>query len=324
MVEQMAEGINRFFDRYKRDVVAERGASWNRDLSSAKAYIESIAENRQRFREIVGLADVRKPVQIQRYGREDDGAFIAETDRYTIEQVRWPVFEGMWGKGLLLTPKDKISARIIALPDADQLPEDIAGLTDSSRFSRPFAAHLAASGTQVLVPVLLNRERTFSRSDNIAPWNPYRGDAGPDTLVTNQTHREWIYRQAYVHGRHVIGLELQKVFAGIDWFVDQAADADQKIGVAGYGEGGLLALYAGAVDQRIDATLVSGYFGPREELWAEPVYRNVWGLLKQFGDAEIASMIAPRSLVIEYSEGPEIKGPLPLPKVSARRPPPDR
>jgi hypothetical protein len=35
-------------------------------------------------------------------------------------------------------------------------------------------------------------------------------------------------------------------------------------GVAGYGAGGLLALYAAAVDPRIDAVPVSGYFGPRE------------------------------------------------------------
>jgi hypothetical protein len=33
---------------------------------------------------------------------------------------------------------------------------------------------------------------------------------------TNQPHREWIYRQAYEMGRHVIGYEVQKVLAGID------------------------------------------------------------------------------------------------------------
>jgi cephalosporin-C deacetylase-like acetyl esterase len=49
------------------------------------------------------------------------------------------------------------------------------------------------------------------------------------------------------------------------------------IGVAGYGEGGLLALYASALDQRISSTLVSGYFDRREELWSEPIYRIcVW------------------------------------------------
>src|SRR5205823_2038365 len=55
------------------------------------------------------------------------------------------------------------------------------------------------------------------------------------------------------------------------------------------------------IDPRIDSTVVSGYFGPREHLWEEPIYRNVWGLLRDFGDAEIARLVAPRSLVIEAS-----------------------
>ena len=39
------------------------------------------------------------------------------------------------------------------------------------------------------------------------------------------------------------------------------------VGVIGYGEGGLLALYSGAADPRIGAVVVSGYFEQREGLW---------------------------------------------------------
>jgi cephalosporin-C deacetylase-like acetyl esterase len=79
----------------------------------------------------------------------------------------------------------------------------------------------------------------------------------------------------------------------------------------GYGEGGLIALYSAAVDTRIDAAVVSGYFQPREGLWQEPVYRNVWGLLREFGDAELAGLVAPRTLMIEASRGPQVIGPPP-------------
>ena len=79
-----------------------------------------------------------------------------------------------------------------------------------------------------------------------------------------------------------------------------------KTGVAGYGEGGLIAFYTAAIDKRVDATFVSGYFSSRQKVWDEPIYRNVWALLTEFGDAEIASLIAPRTLVIEYSFVPEI------------------
>ena len=79
--------------------------------------------------------------------------------------------------------------------------------------------------------------------------------------------------------------------------------------MAGYGEGGLIAFYAAALDRRIEAALVSGYFDSRQRLWEEPIYRNVFGLLREFGDAEIASLIAPRALIIEYSAAPKVDGP---------------
>ena len=37
----------------------------------------------------------------------------------------------------------------------------------------------------------------------------------------------------------------------------------------------------------------------------------MWGLLSEFGDAELASLIAPRALIVEASRGPEIAGPPP-------------
>src|ERR1019366_533189 len=118
-----------------------------------------------------------------------------------------------------------------------------------------------------------------------------------------------IYRQAYALGRHIIGYEAQKVLGAVDWFESTQAAGHEAIGVAGYAEGGLLALYAAAPAPRIQAALVSGYFDSRQRLWQEPLYRNVFGLLAEFGDAEIASLIAPRKLVVEYSDAPQITGP---------------
>src|SRR5207249_4667789 len=50
----------------------------------------------------------------------------------------------------------------------------------------------------------------------------------------------------------------------------------------------------GACDTRIDAVTCEGYFQSRQNAWQEPIYRNVWRLLEEFGDAEIASLVAPR------------------------------
>ena len=69
-------------------------------------------------------------------------------------------------------------------------------------------------------------------------------------------------------------------------------------------EGGLVAFYAAAIDPRIDGALVSGYFDRRGRVWEEPIDRNVWSLLERFGDAEIASLVLPRHLVVEHAEVP--------------------
>ena len=77
-----------------------------------------------------------------------------------------------------------------------------------------------------------------------------------------------------------------------------------------------LGVQAAVIDPRIDVALVSGYFDNRDGIWSEPIYRNVFGLLREFGDAEIASLIAPRALIVEHSDAPAIDGP---PKVQAGR-----
>ena len=186
---------------------------------------------------------------------------------------------------------------MIALPDADWTPEMLVGLGDGVSPEAQFARRLAEQGCRVVVPTLIDREDEWS-------GNPKIG------RMTNQTHREFIYRMAFELGRHIIGYEVQKVLALVDWMCSE--ENHPPIGAMGYGEGALIAFYSAAADTRIDAAAVSGYFQSREEVWKEPIYRNVWALLHEFGDAEVASLIAPRTLIIEASQGVEIDGPPPV------------
>ena len=241
----------------------------------------------------IGVVDPRVPAALERFGNDDTPALLAETSAYRVYQVRWPVLENVSGEGLLLQPRRPPRARVVALPDANQTPEQIAGLAAGAAPEAQFARRLAENGFEVLVPVTIDRT---------ARWS-----GNPEIRMTDQPHREWIYRQAFHMGRHVIGYEVQKVLAAVDWF-KRNQDDPVKVGVAGYAEGGLVALYAAAVDTRIDAALVSGYFDSRQRVWSEPIYRNVWGLLREFGDAELATLIAPRGLVVEYGTVPDVAG----------------
>ena len=298
---QMMDGAHRFIEAKIDEAPSKSSKYWNRDFSSPAAYERSVEQNRIRLMSCLGVTDKNKPmtsyrvaledsypdVYMQKISVNDDPEIIAETEKYRIYQVRWPVLDKIYGEGLLIQPKANPVGNIIALPDAGQTPEQLAGLSPGIPAESQFARYFAENGFRVLIPVLISR--TY-----INPGN-----------TLQMTYRERLYRQAFHMGKHLIGYEIQKVMSAIDWF-EKSGQNDLKTGVAGYCEGGLIAFYAAAIDKRIDAALVSGYFNSRQKVWDEPLYRNVWGLLSEFGDAEIVSLIAPRPVVIEHSIVPEI------------------
>jgi dienelactone hydrolase len=294
---QMVDGINDYLLRAASGSPATRTSLWKRDYISVENHERSISPNRERLKKIIGAVDARVPVSMEMAATVSAPALVANGQGYKIYAIRWPVLEGVTAEGLLLEPERPPLARIVAIPDADWSPEMLAGMTPGVDPAAQFARRLAESGCQVIVPVLIDRSDTWSGI--------------PGIKMTNQPHREWIYRMAYEVGRHIIGYEVQKVLAAVDWFSRENLRHSAPIGVAGYGEGGLLAFYSAAIDPRIRTAAVSGYFQAREEVWKEPVYRDVWGLLHEFGDAEIASLIAPRALIVEASRGPQVDGPPP-------------
>jgi cephalosporin-C deacetylase-like acetyl esterase len=301
----MVDGIDRFALRELAASRPKRDFLWNRDYSSHRAYEQSIAANRDHLRTILGAVDPRVEAKsMELVGTNFQPALIARGPHYNVLAVRWNVLEGVTAEGLLLQPGDEPVARVVVLPDADWTPEMLSGLAPGVDEESQLARQLVEYGCQVLIPTLISRDDTFS--------------GHPDVRYTNQPHREFIYRQAFEMGRHVIGYEVQKVLAAVDQLslLNQVQKLDVPIGVAGIGEGALVGFYSAALDSRIDAALVSGYFAPRENLWQEPIYRNVWALLREFGDAEIASLIAPRGLLIEAAAAPESAGP---PAVKAGR-----
>ena len=126
----------------------------------------------------------------------------------------------MTAEGLLFAPSGEPKARVVTIPDADQLPEEF----DVSQ-------KLAAAGCEVLSPVLINREDTWS--------------GNPAIRMTNQPHREFLYRMSFEVGRTLWGYETEKALAAVDYFARQS---QKPIGIWGYGEGGAIAMFAAALD----------------------------------------------------------------------------
>ena len=269
----MVEGVDRFLDAEIAAELKERRGG-----------------TRQELARILGLPRDQNPKDNSfRYAGRRWGP-VGNGRNYTVNEVSWKTFGNTEAVGLLFEPSGRAPlADIIALPDADQDPEELGAMEPyfENQQTHPFAAEMALAGCRVLVPVMIKRMEHHA-----------------------MPMREWLHRPAWELGRTLAGYEVLKVLAAVDCFrrddpSRSGKSTSGKLAVVGWGEGGRLALYAAALDERLDGTLVSGYFGPRSRVWDEPADRTVFGLLRGHSDAEIARLIAPRPLVIETGHFPE-------------------
>lgn len=295
---KMVAGIDKYLTRELAASVERRKAYWKPDYSSPEAYAKSVEPNRQRLKMILGVVDERKKFDdIEYVGGPKTPSLVAETDLYRVHAIRWPVFEGVDGEGLLLEPKGKVVAQVVAIPDADWTPEMLVGLAPGVPKESQFARRLAENGCRVVVPVLIDRKDDFSGNAKLNRW-------------TNQPHREFIYRQAYEMGRHIIGYEVQKVLAVVDWFTKEKGHA--PVGAIGVQDGSNIALSAGALDERIVAVSAEGPWG---DIAVESLDRNRWGYLAEFGDARLALLMLPRKTALHSA----MRRPPPPPPARAGR-----
>ncbi|MCA9054144.1 MAG: hypothetical protein KDA75_09930 [Planctomycetaceae bacterium] len=301
----MVRGINRFAERELAASRERREAKWNRDYSSVDAYLKSIDPHRQRLREMIGAsrAPASSPFLFGEAEALDGGG-----DRF----VRWDVGEGISASGILLIstsvleddiddteidPQNLLDMRglVVLIPDSSQTPEELVGMVRGP--GRVNLGIFEDCATLVVARI--------DRSDELS--------GHPDVRYTNLTHREFVYRTGFELGLHPIGFEVDIVRQAArslrEWSHLWLTRRDLPCGVAGIGDGGLVALYASAVDPSFDSTYVAGYFNERENVWQEPIDRNVFGLLTEFGDADLASLIAPRPLIIDRSAPPTSDGP---------------
>jgi dienelactone hydrolase len=288
LAAQMVAGIDAYLMRQIAGSVTARSQYWTPDYSSAAAYAKSVQPNRERLKQFLGVVDPRVPPKLEYVGGPAEPALIAVGGGFKVYAVRWSVLPGVDAEGLLFEPTDgDVQANLILVPEADWTPEMIAGLAPGAPLEVQCASQVAANGFRVLIPTLIDRKDDYS-------GNPQLG------RLTNQPHREFIYRMSYEMGRHILGYEVQKVLAAVDWMqANCKGEAREMIAVQGYGEGGFIARLAAALDERIKFVAPLGHGGPAEVMWAEPIYRNVWGYLREFGTAELYQLIVPRVAAIE-------------------------
>jgi dienelactone hydrolase len=293
----MVEGLHRYLDRELAATPARRSERWQAESAAAPDAKRLREARRARIARILGLGDPRvRPVRMEIVYDTDPREPLAVGDRYDVQAVRWGVFDDVTAEGLLVEPVGMPRAVVLLLGDADTTPEALLGLTPGLPPEAQLGRLLGASGCFVLIPTLLDRSSTFSGQ--------------PHVRKTNLPHREWIWRMAFEAGRQPIGYEVEIARSGLEWLSRQGPPG-VPVGLVGHGEGGRVALYTAALDDWPRATWVAGAFGAREALSREPIDRDLFGVLNDFGDAEAAALIAPQTLLVEPSAGPRFATPAP-------------
>lgn len=289
IASELVAGADKFLLKHIEMARQSRVTKWERDLSSPEAYQKSVTKQRELLAKRLGLRDMRKQDTKPRLiSTPDRTSQIASGEGYVVHRIEWASFGDCYGRGLMLEPVDregksqKPRGQIVAFPDCEVSPEQLVGIVEGVKPEEQYARIFAENGFRVVVPLLVNRAERMPKLSN----------------------REWLYRAAFEMGRGMVGYEVQEAQALIDWMQSDLEKAGE-IGLYGWGEGGLLAFYTGAVDTRVQVIGVSGYFESRDNIWEEPIDRNIFGLLETFGDAEIASLIAPRHFIVEAGRGPE-------------------
>jgi len=274
--------ITAFLEKKIAASEAGRAKYWHRDFTDSEAYVKSVEANRERLMFITGVRDPGVSGEPELCVGINHSAIVAETATHIVLAVRWQVFDDFFAEGLLLKPqKGTAKKTVIHLSHAGVTPEQLLGL-ESADFD--FWFKFPENDEQMFLPAVVDRKEEKRGRISI-------------------TNREYIYRAAYQLGRHVIGYEIQEVLALVDWVKSKQG---MNIRVEGQGDGGLVAFYAAALDTRIDEAVVVDYYDRRDRVCDEPIDRNVFGLLQQFGDAEIASLICPRKLTVGLYNAPEL------------------
>ena len=282
LARHMVDGAHRFLDQKIEHSEVLRAANWP---------TKTKAEHRAELARILGTTEPRTPrptlIFISHEGRR---SLVARAPHYEIHAVRWPVLEGMEAEGLLLKPTEghKPTAHAVVIPDADQSPEALAGLDADTAPAAQSARRLAEAGCQVLIPTLIDRTtRNFS----------------PRRKHIRLSQREFLHRSAFLMGRTLQGYEIQKVLAALDCLPQ---DGQERTGLAGWGEGALLAKHAAALDERVDTVLLSGLPASGNQFWDQPLERNLFNYHTYFDDKRLRQLIQPRQILVEKARGPEV------------------
>lgn len=219
---------------------------------------------------------------------------------YTRERVEWTTFEGMKMPVYILIPDGGGLTRpgVVACHGHGYGSREIVGLeADGSErrgehgLHKDFAVELALQGFVVAAPELLGFGDRRLPEDKAA---------GP-----KQSSCFRISAQLLLLGKTIAGVRAAETMQVVSYLMSRQEVNPRQIGCMGISGGGLVAAFAAALDERIGATVVSGYantFAASILDRAHCLDNYIPGILLEAEMPELIGLIAPRGLLMESGD----------------------
>ena len=278
----MVAGIDRF--------LLNRIAIANDARPSYWGHPDSLAKNLTYLKQQLGLEPNRMLA-----APEVQWPPVRRANSFDLHAVSWPVLShpssptqaSLSGEGALWLPHQPIGSIAIFISHSGQ----VSSVDPAGENRKRSCELLAANGFSVLEIASVGHDQIAHRNAKLS-------------------RREFLHRPAFELGRTVVGYEIQMIQSAIDWLSPLATTVNgerettvlsalPKVILAGWGEGGRTALLAAVVEPRIELTVAVGYFGPRDNVWQEPIDRALFGVFNRYVDAEFVAAIAPRQVLIQ-------------------------
>ncbi|HEY6624383.1 MAG TPA: alpha/beta fold hydrolase [Acidimicrobiales bacterium] len=235
---------------------------------------------RSRLQGLLGPSPGRVPLDLEVTER------VAE-DGYRRDRVVFDTEDTMAVPAYLLVPDDRQApgAAVLAVHGHGPGKTLVCGLDTTEAPNGDYARQLAQRGFVVLAPDL----RCFGERADWSPPDHYRCD-------TNLVH-------ATMAGWSPLTQNLWDLARCLDVLEDHPLVDPARIGVAGLSYGGTLSLFLAALDDRVTAAVVSGYFSSWAESHKMPFNmcgsQVLPGMLGQLEHVDLGALVSPRPLLIE-------------------------
>jgi dienelactone hydrolase len=210
-----------------------------------------------------------------------------QADGYVRQRIVFDAEDTMSVPAYLLVPDDRTDpgAAVLAIHGHGPGKSLVCGLDATEAPNGDYAHQLARRGYLVLAPDL----RCFGERADWSPPEHYRCD-------TNLVH-------AVMAGWNPLAQNLFDLGRCLDLLDEHPLVDPSRIGMCGLSYGGTCTLFLAALDSRVAAAVVSGYFSSWKEAHKMPLNmcgsQVMAGMLGQLEHVDLGALVCPRPLLVE-------------------------